>query len=218
MSSILKALKKIETEKSRREHQTSNIGLDILREGQRPATRKLRGWWVLSGLILAGLAGGIALWLVPRNPTLPVISVPNHQSEVAAKSPPAEDQLPAPASLKTSASSVPFETPAKPASVVRRPRLKPAPAPVASAPPKVSPTQNLVPSKSPLPSPSGAGNGLTLQGIVWQDDAAARMAIINDLPVMKGTRIEDATVEEILADRVKLSRQGIPFELILIDR
>ncbi|MBE0599431.1 MAG: general secretion pathway protein GspB, partial [Desulfuromonadales bacterium] len=53
---------------------------------------------------------------------------------------------------------------------------------------------------------------LVVSGIVYLDDPEARLAVVNDLPVMLGTTIEGATVVEILSDRVRFRRDGRFFE------
>jgi len=53
---------------------------------------------------------------------------------------------------------------------------------------------------------------LVIEEIVFHQDPASRLVIINELPVMVGTDIEGARVEEILPDRVKFSYQGKRFE------
>ena len=54
-----------------------------------------------------------------------------------------------------------------------------------------------------------------LSGIVYQKKAAARMAIINDLPVMEGTIIAGYTLLEIFPDHVTLNRNGESFSLFI---
>lgn len=55
---------------------------------------------------------------------------------------------------------------------------------------------------------------LQIDEILYHQDSASRLAIINDLPVMVGTDINGARVEEILPDRVRFSYQGILFNKI----
>ncbi|MBE0502451.1 MAG: hypothetical protein IBX47_13585 [Desulfuromonadales bacterium] len=52
-----------------------------------------------------------------------------------------------------------------------------------------------------------------LSGILYQQPPETSMAILNDLPVMKGTIVAGYTLQEIFADRVILSRQGESFTL-----
>jgi general secretion pathway protein B len=56
---------------------------------------------------------------------------------------------------------------------------------------------------------------LKLTGIAFQEDRAARLAVINDLPVMEGTMIEGARVMEISEDRVRFNYSGRNFEVLL---
>jgi general secretion pathway protein B len=59
---------------------------------------------------------------------------------------------------------------------------------------------------------------LVLSGIVFQPDRQARLAVVNDLPVMEGTVIEGARVEEILADRVRFAWEGSTLEVGLVEQ
>jgi len=54
-----------------------------------------------------------------------------------------------------------------------------------------------------------------LSGIIYQEDTANRMAIINDLPVMEGTLVEGFTVKAILPRKVIVSRDGEHYDLTL---
>lgn len=54
-----------------------------------------------------------------------------------------------------------------------------------------------------------------LSSIVYHEDPDARLAVINDLPVMLGTAIEEAVVDDIFRDRVRLSQNGKSFEIRL---
>jgi general secretion pathway protein B len=54
-----------------------------------------------------------------------------------------------------------------------------------------------------------------LSGIVYQRQAEARMAILNDLPVMEGTVVAGYTLQEIFVDRVLLTRKGKSFSLFI---
>ena len=70
--------------------------------------------------------------------------------------------------------------------------------------PKVSATVKSYPVNLPI-----------LSGIVYQQQKDARMAILNDLPVMEGTVIAGFTLQEIFSDHVVLSRQGQSFSIPL---
>jgi general secretion pathway protein B len=70
------------------------------------------------------------------------------------------------------------------------------------------------PSPARIETPAAAPH-LVLSGIAFYAERDARLAVVNDLPVMEGTVIEGAVVEEILADRVRFSREGRAFEVVL---
>ena len=67
-----------------------------------------------------------------------------------------------------------------------------------------------VATSKPLPT-----NLPILSGVVYQQQENARMAILNDLPVMEGTVIAGYTLQEIFPDRVVLTRAGQSFTLTL---
>ena len=56
-----------------------------------------------------------------------------------------------------------------------------------------------------------------VSGIAYRTEREERLAVVNDLPVMEGTVVEGARVEEILADRVRFSSAGRSFEVELGD-
>ncbi len=78
--------------------------------------------------------------------------------------------------------------------------VKPEPVQVAT----VTAPINTLPTDLPL-----------LSGIVFQQHKDARMAIINDLPVMEGTVIAGYTLQEIFPDYVVLTYKGQSFSLPL---
>lgn len=56
---------------------------------------------------------------------------------------------------------------------------------------------------------------LRVNGIAFQGSAAERMAIVNGTPVSNGSIIEGITVEEVRKDRVLFQRNGEKFEIQL---
>ena len=72
---------------------------------------------------------------------------------------------------------------------------------------------------TPLPSQAPAGSplqvpGLKLFAVFPGDKGQGGMAIINDLPVMEGTFLEEGILlEKILSDRVRISVRGQQFEI-----
>jgi general secretion pathway protein B len=96
----------------------------------------------------------------------------------------------------------PARRPAETAAVAKTPVLAPPAKPAAPA---------VVPQQPARPN-------LVLSGIVFQPDRQARLAVVNDLPVMEGTVIEGARVEEILADRVRFAWEGSTLEVGLVEQ
>jgi len=56
---------------------------------------------------------------------------------------------------------------------------------------------------------------LKVLGIAFQDGSTNSVAVVNGVAVTKGSVIEGVRVEEIQKDRVKFSRGGETFEIIL---
>jgi hypothetical protein len=67
-------------------------------------------------------------------------------------------------------------------------------------------------------TPSQAGDQATtviverkspvVSAIVWQEDSAARMAVVDGLPVMTGELVGTARIQEILRDRILFTEAG----------
>jgi len=215
VSSILKALKKLEQDKVLRGERTVDLALDIHRGAQRrragsPFTI------VLFVLLLVVVAAGAWVLMVPGGENRKPLS-----DGMAVRT--------SPQSVVVVSETIPVAQPAPPVDLPPVAREEPPVAktqqinarPLAEPPtePPANPQGKVISSASPVRH--GARNqvrqfaGLKLTGIVWQSDASSRMAIIDDLPVMVGTVISGATVVEILSDRVVLSHDGQTFELLL---
>lgn len=219
MSSILKALRKLEEEKARSEGGTPDIARNILRTGPRPK----RNPWILPGSVAAlflvfGLTGYILGGKAefappPTEPPLPAVA-PAEPAPPATEPPvPAADPppvLPPPATLS--------EPPGPPAPPAEAQKAIPSRPPSAAPLPDVSKAiPNPVENHSGIAEKETAGPlpSLVLMGIAFQDEREGRMAIVNDLPVMEGTMIEGARVVEISRDRVRFDFSGRSFEVIL---
>lgn len=225
MSSILKALKKLEEEKVLHEESAGiNLSREILK--QKSGSRNKNRWlWLLgssAAVVIITLSAALLRTSIPKEAAKP--------AELPTKSPrPALSALPVeklPVNPQTTGSSRAVSPPAPLSS--NEPNLKPArqgfeqpagplqqretvPPPNTSAPPKTDP----VVKAAPLRPPPGREQTLTLSGIAWNKDSADRLAIINGQPTATGASVNGVLVEEILQDRVKLSHNGKFFELLI---
>lgn len=216
MSSILKALQKLEQEKSTRRRGAPDVAADIVK----PAAARQRSQW----LIPAAMAGMIILAVIvtytlmggfSRHTAVPAAAVPPMVSppkEIATMAPPAVSEVteiisPARPILdnrkKQGQSQSAPELPAGTAVPQHAPPLQhPSPLPEPQgqpAPPvqaKVEPVTQ--PATPPLPA-------LKVTGIAWQKDNASRLAMINGAAVLEGGTVEGARVEEIFPDKVRFT-------------
>lgn len=186
MSSILKALKKLEAEKARTPGRQIDLARDILSptEVRRSSPLKLP-LLVLSLVLLGGLLGmAMLVWFAPGEP------------------------------LSTTASSEPAETLRDPAPVVQeRPAGTPPATAVSRAPNPPLAASNSLPAALPTAGENPFRPRLVVSGIVYQQDPESRMAVVNDLPIMVGTSIEGALVEEIRPASVVFRYEDQRFEV-----
>lgn len=161
MSSILKALKKLESEKSQRDQLSTAVASDILRSSRQGRVRSIS--LIITVLIVAvvliALSGYFfATYLFEAEQAKSVVAAPQ---------------------------------------VVRLPD-----APAAN--------RDVALLKSDV-----AANLPELSGIVYQEGADNRLAIINDLPVMEGTLVEGFLIKSIFPHKVVISRDGVSYDLRL---
>ena len=223
MSSILKALKKLEEEKVLHEEAAGiNLSREILR--QNSGTRNLRRW-----LWLLGSAAAVVIILL----SAALLRRPAPNDAVKSGEPAAIAPLPALPPLP--ATQLPVSPPAAGRSVETSPpvtQLKPAPQnlgqqaetplrkeaapPAATATPAAAAPQAEPGVKAaPMRPPAASELTLSLSGIAWNKDSADRLAIINGQPTAIGATVNGVVIEEILQDRVKLSHKGKSFELLI---
>lgn len=216
MSSILKALQKLEQEKATHRQGAPDVAADIVK----PAAARQRSPWlipaamagmtILTVIVTYALMGGFSR----RNPA-PVAAVPPIVSPpqgIASTVTPAVSPVteiisptkPIPDNRKNqgqnqaapelpAGTAVPQQAPPRhPALPLPEPQDQPAP-PVQA---KVEPVTQ--PATPPLPA-------LKVTGIAWQKDNASRLAMINGAAVLEGGMVEGARVEEIFPDKVRFT-------------
>lgn len=223
MSSILKALKKLEEEKAQRRETPVDIACDILRS-PRPHRRSFPTGAVpvvVGGIAVAALAGWLLLtWISFGRPRAASSVEPAPSAQARPQHPPLMNA----AAAETRAAAdepevveVRIAEPQAPrvSDTGGRPLREPA-VTTAKAAAKLPPPMSPPPEPSPESAPRFVRPDLTVSGIAFQLDHQARLAVVNDLPVMEGTEIDGATVEEILPDQVRFSFSGRVFEVNLV--
>ncbi len=202
MSSILRALRKVEDEKAALGEGGVDLAHDILKRNY--AQPKQTNWLLVGGAFVLLLVGiGLGWWLLPRPVPVtesgPVVRVERETAPLSVTA--------APATELTATKPVPQPT-------VVSPPLNIAPLlpteKVVLEPPVAEQSVEKTPVITEIELPA-----LVIEEIVFHQDPASRLVIINELPVMVGTDIEGVRVEEILPDRVKFSYQGQRFEKLL---
>lgn len=226
MSSILKALKKLESEKTGHIPDSLKIDSDILVQD---SPRHLSAFSILF-LCLLVFGGGalVAVFFMkePKNPqTLPVFPPVATQKNVilpvvplVTKSENPPDEIIVVPAVKTSPDKrVRSQQPSAP--VAGKVTTYPADIKQIQAAPILSEKPSLVPeipkTTKPVLPPSGSLPTLRINGIAFQTNESDSMAIVNGTPVSRGSKIEGVTVAEIQKDRVLFERNGEKFEIQL---
>ncbi|MBI1922183.1 MAG: general secretion pathway protein GspB [Geobacter sp.] len=209
MSSILKALKKLEEEKIARKDEPKDIGRRILKE--RSASTRLPWLQVLGGIAMVAVLAVVATYAAMGGFSRPgmtkaqavVEPTATQKSELAPPAPvPVTPQI-----VKVPAPIAFGGTKTTPLTVVQQAKAaaNPQPAPpapvVAEAlpqPPQVSKHE-----QEALHPPS-----LRVTGIAWQKESTSRLAIVNGQAVSEGASVGGARVQTILPDRVEFAYAG----------
>lgn len=227
MSSILKALKKLEDEKATRQPDTLKIDSDILKieSLQRHST---------TGMILAALllfaGGSAATYFYMKKDSSPAVDVSKKTVEVPSGAKPTTPaQTPATTVKELKTERLPDDiliAPAKPSAdikIIARPKpqkQKPLTRSTPVGTPQIQPKSD---NRKNIPAVTTAQPDavvktipvLRVNGIAFQDGVADSVAIVNGVPVSSGSAIEGTKVEAIQKDRVRFSYKGETFEIPL---
>ena len=244
MSSILKALKKLEQEKSIREQGGGGGAVDGRTHVENPHGRPSQRFSVIAAfLVLVSVAVLAALsyrWYETVKPatgpsvTTRAVHVP---SSFVPEPHPIKEETGAPPQEKTTVAepskrNIPSgRSVTQPAPIVRSERPLPKSTPLRLAPHgETGQKAGVVPMPAPsgigpvplgagaqktLPAPVPVGPTLAVSGIAWQKDSADRLAIVNGQPLAVGAAIGGITIKEILPDRVRFAHNGKTFEVML---
>jgi len=224
MSSILKALKKLELEKSGRCPDLLNINSDILKTTN--YSRRFSPFTlVLLFLLVFGGGAAVAFFLMEKREKLHITnkSKPESTSQIFQSQVSASDVTP---------ETLPAEIAVVPARKETSGKLRLKERKESASAVKVA--ENIIKSSARMAVPdiskktemaiepvkkgtpvAAAVQTLRVTGIAFQNSAAGSMAIVNGMPVSSGSTIGGATVEEVLKDRVLFQRDGEKFEIQL---
>ena len=221
MSSILKALKKLEHEKTGRFPESLNISADILRPTE--STRSFSPFTLLLFSLLIFGGGAAATFLFLTSSRVPQ-SATTSQQLISA-----EDDQPQDSQASVTPDTLPAEivvVSAKSNSTARRqlPQHKTtapdngvankAPAAVEPVRPVKSKEVAVVVKSEPVAA-TRILPALRVNGIAFQSKGAENVAIVNGVTVTKGATIEGAIVDDVRNDRVLFRYNGEPFEILL---
>jgi general secretion pathway protein B len=224
MSSILKALKKLEDEKSIRKPDSLKIDAEILR-GDASRRFSPMGVSLLAALLFICGSGATYVFMKPDTGNIEsagsaVTSLMTSSSATAVASGRAVQQTlniqaDSPKAGKlTSAGSVHKPGNDLPAAVKATKMtakvqsvqvVKPSEVKQTVAPAQLTQATVIRPAAPPL----------KVNGIAFQDESADRVAIVNGVSVSNGSVIEGAKVEDIQKDRVRFSYGGEKFDVAL---
>lgn len=228
MSSILKALKKVEEEKSSPRGANTDIARAVLMGVQRREGKPV--WVFAASLAGAALVAAALTYLITERATLPrdgrppaeVVTKVQPESTRVVSPPPADllrdphksaEGLTRPTNRRhdiasmNSAKSPRIVMPAKPSATIQRPKgsERQRSEEAALAIPAI-PTAEALPVQRPAPM-------VTVSGIAWQKDGADRLAVVNGVAVSEGMTVSGVKVEKIFPDRVRFSFEKRTFEV-----
>ncbi|MFZ3208821.1 MAG: general secretion pathway protein GspB [Geobacteraceae bacterium] len=230
MSSILKALQKLEQEKANRPDREIDVARGIV-VGRRPAPRPV--WIVPAGMVGVALlavlvtytlmSGFVSLESSPEaRPVTAPAAAGQPGSAAGPSSPPTtsirEENIPAetlPKIVKRAAAGTPIRPVGRSFSIAPSVDVTPPPSlttsPAASSEP-VDPARNGSPQERTVGTRHPA---IKVSGIAWQKDSTARLAVVNGVSVTEGSTVEGARVEGISPDRVRFSYKNEKFDVSL---
>lgn len=231
MSSILKALKKLEDEKTARRPDSLNIDAEILRGN---GSRRMSLPAICLVAIIVFVCGGGAMYVYMRPATGTIAG----QQTAASGQPQSESHSPSPAlpaapvtAQKPINAGSAEKTVLPPQAVENKEQPKtdlPKPSPTVSlaSPAKPRPVQPIMPSKTKQvvavpaiqaikpPEQHPAAPSLKVNGIAYQDGGDS-VAVVNGVSVSIGSIVDGARVEEIRREMVRFSYGGEKIEVAL---
>ena len=206
MSSILKALRRLEEDRARKSQVAPEIAANLLRGGALRRQSPLWVWPIV--VVVVAVAVASLFWSLRPAPVAREMLTPQPPPVKSSVAAPAgqggeviiEEVIDQRRPVLLPPAQLPVSVPA------------PLPAKVTPAPPRAEAVlmppgetrQAALPSIAERQSP-------VVSAIAWQEDSSARMAVIDGLPVMTGESIGAAKIQEILRDRILFVEEGILF-------
>ncbi|MDR3581406.1 MAG: general secretion pathway protein GspB [Oryzomonas sp.] len=216
MSSILKALKKLEEEKSARTPDALKIDTEILRGGN-PSRFPYRNVTLLAVLFFA--CGSALTYLYVRQGAHQADNLPprtaQHTPSGAAEP---RKTMPAEGDLSRTVQVEPPRSRAKnaPASTLRAKHLKNSRATASAVTGQPKPGIAATPPAAPPPAtPVKRIPTIRVDGIAYHFGSADSLAVVNGNTVYAGAIVEGVKVEEIGKDRIRFNYEGERFEVPL---
>lgn len=207
MSSILKALRRLEEEKARKSFVAPEIAANLLRSNVRRSAVPL---WLWPALFMVGGAAMMTLFFLWLWPPLPAV-----QQTAGA------DSTPPPPVVVVKSGEQGGAVIIEEVIDRRRPVLLP-PSQVTAPPSSPSQPKSSLPAQAaPIVGTEPTASRVEVRlsplvaAIAWQEESLARMAVIDGLPVMTGETVGTARVKEIQSDRVLFTENGTTFAVLL---
>ena len=221
MSSILKALKKVEHDKIICRPDQLGIDSRILQDGS--SNRFSRTAVSLIALALFVCGSGATYFYMKHDAADVVVSQTiTSRTEPNRQQPPVSPVIPTVLKSGTQRTTTPpLLSPKAPPVFGAQIRLPndPAKSPRPPQPGKrveIAPIPESRPvSLQVVPTSTVTRPALTVNGIAYQDGGSDNLAVINGITVSSGAVIEGVRVEDIQKDRVRFSHGGEKFEIIL---
>jgi general secretion pathway protein B len=208
MSLILDALRKMEQDRKNRSGAALDIRPEVLRYRVAAQPQRSRPYLPVALGIVLLLACGIGAGFFLKGKG--AATAPQEIAPVTQVAP-VVPAVAAPAVEVPPAQPLPAPVPVEP--VTQNPTRQPVAAQVSSRPePAIAQPKA---QHREAAAPSQAAGDITISGIAWQDERTLRRAVLNGALVGEGAEVAGARVVEIREDKVKLSRGGQVFEVLL---
>jgi len=225
MSSILKALKKLENDTSLYKPEQLRIDAKILHDGVSGSYSRTSIFLIAITLFVCGGGATFLYFNISSRHAITPQTI-SSGTESQSPSPGPSGISPLLKSVKVQATTPEVSTPTISLPVRKQTRLLKDPAQPSLSPRsenqhvEVASPPELKPEAKPVPASTAPVSAvsrpiLTINGIAFQEGGSDNLAVINGVTVSNGAIIEGVKVEDIQKDRVRFSQGSEKFEIIL---